>query len=148
MDIAKKDGAVGFNLSVIAGGKTGPALDASTCALQGFLINYRYRGGKPRIYWPFGVAADLQSPRLWNQAFIDAWTAGAQQFWNFLPSTQAGTNFDAHYSVHFYSGPLPNTDTGSYVPKNVPMLDQTPATHLVTNYSYNPVPANQKRRMQ
>jgi hypothetical protein len=52
------------------GSRGSGALPADICLLDSLQIARRYRGGHPRIYWPFGVQNDLADVQTWSDAFL------------------------------------------------------------------------------
>jgi hypothetical protein len=60
----------------------GPGLPngAAVAALTNFKVARRYRGGKPRLYVPFFVAADLRPGLTWSESALEAGTAGWAAF--------------------------------------------------------------------
>lgn len=87
-----------------AGTRSGQNLTINDCAVMNFQIARRYRGGKPRLYGPWGVAGDLADSNTWGGSFItaceDAWTA----FMAALVVDHAGTSFEVQQNVSYYSG--------------------------------------------
>jgi hypothetical protein len=122
---------------VWAGSKPGSYPTAGQSAEVATLINFviarRYRGGKPRIYLPIGVSAQLANPRQWQSTFKSAVTA---HWFNFITAVQshapAGASIDKQVSVSYHSGHA---------------LRPTPVIDDVLSASANLIPASQRRRM-
>jgi hypothetical protein len=78
-DISTATGAEGTHAptSAAAGTRAGTDLPASACLNLNFAVARRYRGGKPRVYLPYGTAADVASPQQWTSTFpplvVTAW---------------------------------------------------------------------------
>lgn len=71
-DLSSSTAATGSYSFSAAGARSGGKLPASACALVNFTIDRRYRGGKPRIYLPFGAETDLTNAQDWGSSFITA----------------------------------------------------------------------------
>lgn len=68
-DLTSSSGAVGSANPAITGTLAGAPMGASTCFVVSYTIGRRYRGGHPRGYWRFGVAADLLTPQQFSAGF-------------------------------------------------------------------------------
>jgi hypothetical protein len=104
---------------------TGPLAPGSAVVCQ-HLIDRRYRGGKPRSYFPLGIHTDLASTGLWAAAFI--------------------TNVDTQLGI-WISGALASgvgctianlVNVSYYGPPNIVITN--PVTHRVRNASTPRVP--------
>lgn len=127
------------SLQVVAGGSnqgtralsSGPA---SVCVLTNFKIARRYRGGKPRVYWPWGNSGDNSDPDTWSASFVTLCQNGI----NALVAALQGFSGSS-----FASPTLSNISywhAGS--PRTTPVVD--PVTAVVVN----PIPATQRRRLR
>ena len=76
MDLSDPAGAFAANATPIAGTRAGSPPPANATALMTFPVARRYRGGKPRLYWPFGAQADIATPQTWTTAFTGACHTG------------------------------------------------------------------------
>lgn len=63
VDLSSSTGSTGEAAGPLVGTRAGESLGADVCALMNFSIGRRYRGGKPRMYLPYGVADDLLTRR-------------------------------------------------------------------------------------
>src|SRR6516162_9032191 len=68
-DLSSASGFIGTNSTGAAGTRAQGEVPASACALLNIPVARRYRGGKPRVYWPFGSAPDISTPQTWSTAF-------------------------------------------------------------------------------
>jgi hypothetical protein len=75
-DLSSRTGAVGSATGFTTGSRLGPALPTSTAAVASWKVNYRWRGGHPRTYWPAGVQTDVESGHLWSAAAAAAFDTG------------------------------------------------------------------------
>lgn len=88
-----------------AGSRSGSPLPGGAAALQNFRIARRYRGGKPRAYWPFGTASDLTDQQDWNGTFLANWVTQWDLFIAAcLAIVEAGCSISAHVNVSLYKG--------------------------------------------
>lgn len=88
-----------------AGSRTGTVLPAGTCALINWTIQRRYRGGKPRSYWPAGTNTDVSTGQTWSGAFITACgTAAGTLVTNFSNTIAVWGTYVSHVNVSYYSG--------------------------------------------
>lgn len=128
----------------------GPYLPAETCALWNQQISRRYRGGKPRSYWPFGLSTDLASPQAWGSGAITDFEVGLNAYFGGIEGiTESGTIVGALCSVSYYSGfntTGPDLEGRYHYPPKVRSVAITP--DLVTLVAINPKPASQRRRQQ
>jgi len=87
-------------------GTRGPSnLTADTAALESLEIPRRYRGGHPRIYWPFGISSDLENAQTWSLTFVDAMAAALTTFYtDVMALTWSGGSITNRVNVSFYEG--------------------------------------------
>jgi len=71
-DLTNPTAPVGEAIVTHAGSRVGGTLPASTAALESSEILRRYRGGHPRVYWPFGSDDDLADSQTWTSGFVTA----------------------------------------------------------------------------
>jgi len=80
IDLSSPAGAAGTGGTTHVGTRTGNALPTSAAAVVGWKVNYRWRGGHFRTYWPMGVAADVLNGHLWVEASRAIFEAGNEGF--------------------------------------------------------------------
>lgn len=110
-DLTTPSSAFGSHAAANPGNMTGAPLSANACVLQNFTINRRYRGGKPRCYWPFGDSISLATPQTWTPAFIN--TVGSiltGYIGAITGSASGGTTVNNHVNISYYSGFTPVVD--------------------------------------
>src|SRR5579863_1766486 len=76
LDLSSPSGGSGVSLAGHAGTRTGEYLSGGTAVLCHQPIARRYRGGKPRTYWPFLTGADVATRQAWVSGSVVA-VAGA-----------------------------------------------------------------------
>lgn len=92
----------------VTGARTGAYLPAQTCVLVNFKIGRRYRGGKPRIYLPFGTVTDLSDPQqLTSAAATDMQTKVQTWLTGVLAATGGAITLDRQVSVSYYGAAAP-----------------------------------------
>jgi hypothetical protein len=134
--------------SSTAGTRGGPPLAAGTAVLMPLGISRRYRGGKPRVYWPFGGANDLTDATDWSGTFTTAVQSGVQNWRNaVLTVTSGGCSIDKWVNISQYHGftAVQNPVTGRW--KNVPTPRSVAiAPDDILTFHVGPKPASQRRR--
>jgi hypothetical protein len=134
------------------GSRAGALLPISTAALFTGKIARRYRGGKPRNYWPFGVDADLADSAHWTTAAQTAFNNAMAGFVNGLAGSSAGTaTIAALVNVSYFQGHFAVQNMVTKRWKNVPTLGPSPAyphTDMITSYAAQITLGTQRRRLR
>src|SRR5215831_3426461 len=68
VDLSSATGAGGSSNVVHVGSRPGTSLAGQVACVVSWHINLRYRGGHPRTYFVFGVAADIVNGHTWVDA--------------------------------------------------------------------------------
>jgi hypothetical protein len=105
IDLSSSTAAVGADATNVAGTRTGDGVPADAAVVVSHKISRRYRGGHPRNYWPFGVAADLDDAQKWGNTFISDANTKVDNFYggiNAVGWPSAGS-IDS-VSVSYYEG--------------------------------------------
>lgn len=129
------------------GTRSGTTIPASLAALEKLHVNRRYRGGHPRTYWPFGVAADQADAQTWDAGFLtDQATAFA--LWNsaILSLTPGSAATVGQVNVSYYKGFTVHTGVTGRA-RNVPTPRATPVIDRITDFSWPAGMASQRRRL-
>lgn len=69
-DLTSPTAAIGSHVATAVGSLIEPELPAATCTMTNHHIHRRYRGGKPRAYWPFGSQTRLADEQTWTAGWI------------------------------------------------------------------------------
>lgn len=147
-DLSSNTSGTGLDNTPHTGTRTGNPLPAQSCMLQNLQIVRRYRGGKPRRYWPFGVSGDLANPQGWTTTFINAGHSAIDGFFTSIFATPpTGTAIAAHVNVGYYHGFTSVTNPVTGRTKDVPNLLTAPHIDDVIGYKINPLVASQRRRI-
>lgn len=146
-DLSTTSGARGVNSFAVPGTRTGEPLSASTACVISETISRRYRGGKPRSYFPFGTAADLQSSKIWATAFLTAVQTGVDAYNTAVTGvTSGGTTIAGKINISYYSG-FTNVPYGTPTKyRRVATPRVTPLVDAITSSTPAPKPGNQRRR--
>lgn len=147
-DLTSATGAVGNSSGTSTGSRTGAALPGSTCLLLSLTITRRYRGGHPRIYWPFGVVTDLASEQTWTSAFTTAAIAAFNNFFNNINlNLWAGGGSVTQVNVGFYKGFTVHTGTTGRA-RNVSTVNPAgPTVDTIVSYVARTGVADQRKRL-
>lgn len=148
VDLSSSSGAVGSFLDGTTGTRTGHPLPASTSLLVNYHVNRRYRGGKPRSYFPFLVAEDLSDEQTWLAATLTAFTTA----WNAFVAAIVGAGWTgagslSHVNVSYYEGFASVQNPVTHRWKNLSTPRATPVVDAITAVAINPKPGSQRRRM-
>jgi hypothetical protein len=149
-DLTTSTGAFGSNATSTAGVRAGAILPASAAVLVNLGIARRYRGGKPRLYFPWGTGADLADAQSWAAGAVTNFTFAFQSWLNSLHGVViAGTTIVAPCSISQYHGftlvtnPITGRGRNVSTPRAVAI-----APDVVTTFAVNPKVGSQRRRYQ
>lgn len=146
-DLSTATGAVASGTTTNAGSRAGGAIAPGTALMLQFLIARRYRGGKPKIFLPLGVSADITAGGVWAPALLASSTTGWSAFITSIVAagwTAAGTI--TQVAVSYYAGFSVVTNPISHRARNVPTLRGTPTVDTVTGVNSETELASQRRR--
>lgn len=148
-DLSSPTAGVGETAELTTGTASGGELPASVCALMNLVISRRYRGGKPRVYWPFGTASNLDTDGLWDTGPL----AGFQEAVQLLVDdvfaiSGGGFSISNLVSVSNYAGFTPVTNPITGRTRDVPTVRSAAiAPDIAGSFSFNKVPGSQRRRL-
>jgi len=145
-DLGTATGFVGTSTTTRVGTRVGTANPAQVCAIVDYKIGRRYRGGKPRGYWPFGVEADIQGTNQWSSTFLTACNSGMNTAIANMISSSSGLTITNQASVSYYSGFTTYNGSGGR-PKVRATLRPTPLVDVVSARTTNPFLGTQRRRV-
>jgi hypothetical protein len=147
-DLTSQSASDSIASTVHAGTRTGSFIPAGCCLLTNFHIARRYRGGKPKMFWPFGVQSDLQDGQTWDTAFQTLCTNQINDFFTAVFGASSGTTtITGLYSIGYYHKfqyTQPDPVTGRI--KLKPTALATPYTDPVITVTVNPKVSYQRRR--
>lgn len=150
-DLTSSTSGMGSHTASTAGTRGSGQLTGAVCALLSCQINRRYRGGKPRMYFPFGVPADIQSRQTWEPSFVTAMdTQMAAFIADVLAISVSGCVLGQFVSISYYEGIIvtpPNPITGRV--RTIPKPRTAAiAPDPIVSFGFNPNYASQRRRNQ
>jgi hypothetical protein len=147
-DLTSPTSAFGSAPFTAVGTRTGGILPASTCVLVNLPISRRYRGGKPRAYFPWGTATDLLTPQQWVAASVTNFTFALQSFLTAVVGHTEGTTVVGDVvNISYYEGftvvtnPITGRARNVAKPRTVAI-----APDPVLDFTINTKPGNQRRR--
>jgi hypothetical protein len=128
------------------GTRAGGGLPAQVCALENLLIGRRYRGGKPRIYWPFGTETDVQTVDTWFPASVTSFNNALAAFRaGIKAAAPAAMGTPVMVNVSYYAGFTNFVGvTGRSRPRST--VRAVPLVDIVSDTSINGHLATQRRR--
>ena len=147
-DLANRTTPMGVHIGAVAGSRAGTQQPVNCTALLNKSVSRAYRGGKPKMFLPYGTDADIISPSQWSTGFRtaldNAWTA----FIAALSGQTIGSiTLGSEGAVSFYGPPtIPNTGRGRS--KTVSTQRAVPLVQTVTGHSTSPIFGSQRRRLR
>jgi hypothetical protein len=120
---------------------------SDACLLESLHVNRRYRGGHPRLYWPFGVQGDLESGQHWSEGFLTTAGSDLSDWWTALNAlTWSGGSIIGRVNVSYYSGfTVHDGVTGRA--RNVSTPRSSAVVDTVVSSVVQPGIASQRRRL-
>lgn len=105
LDIASDSGLSGQWTGTETGGRSGTPLPAQVATNVEFNIARRYRGGKPRMFWPPSVTGDLANPSNYDGTFLAGIGSATSAFFATIAGLSIGAMGTlAHVNLSYYSG--------------------------------------------
>lgn len=146
-DLSSSTGNVGTDTTAVAGTRASAPLSADVCALESCKVNRRYRGGHPRMYWPFGVESDLGDVQTWHNSFVADLNAALFAY----ESDVAGEigsilGGSEHVNVSFYEGFVVHTGTTGRA-HNISTVRSTPVVDVIVDHHVPLGLAVQRKRL-
>jgi hypothetical protein len=115
--------------------------------LVNYVIGRRYRGGKPRSYFPWGTVADLQGRQNWTAGFLtNVNTNLATAFAAMIGANAGSTVVTAHVNVSYYLGSKVVIDPITGRAHNVSIARDVPVVDTIDSFKTSPTVASQRRR--
>ena len=149
VDLSSPTAGVGTASVSHTGTRSGSAPLLNTCATLNYEIARRYRGGKPRGFWRFGVNGDLATENTWDATIIAAVEA---DFASFIAACAAagwsGAGTIGQVNVSYFEGFTTHTGTTGRV-SNIPKPRVGgPITDPITGYVMDAYLGTQRRRIR
>lgn len=146
-DLNTNTGAVGVDATQHAGTRMGGVLAPGTALMIQYLIARRYRGGKPKSFFPFGVSSDIAAGGGWAGAITTPAATAIVAFYSDVAGLGwTGSGTLSHTNVSYYSGFTVVTNPITHRARNVPTPRGAPVIDQVIAYAVEPGIASQRRR--
>jgi len=146
LDIATDAGLSGQWTGSDAGSRSGDILPAQTAMNVEYGIARRYRGGKPRAFFPLGVITDLSTSNAWAGSFLTATTTAVEAFFTAIAALDVGSMGTlAHVNLSYYKG-FTNITNSSGRERAVPTYRATALHDVITGYFPKSILGSQRRR--
>lgn len=149
-DLNSDTGAQGIYAVQHTGTRTGVFLPSGVAVVSAYQIARRYRGGKPRSYWPFGTDTDLANASLFASASVTEFQDGISAYIAGVSGITEGTTVvGPHLNVSYYGPPnviVTNPVTGRA--RTVSTKRVTPLQDVILTQTVDQIPGSQRRRYQ
>ena len=147
-DLANPTNPYGTDTTEVTGTRSGTAPPNNVTALIYFGLNRVYRGSKPKVWYPFGVDADFNSPTQWSSTFTeDLATAFAAYVAELDGGTAGPITIGGQVGVSYYGPPtIPNTGPGRS--KTMSTLRDPPVVTAVDAVTVSTIFGSQRRRLR
>lgn len=149
-DLTSSSAAIGTNSTTSTGTLSGSPLTAETAVLVNYVIARRYRGGKPRTYWPIGQPSNLTTAERWSGAAVTAFQTAFNAISTGLAAVtfSGGGTLNSQVNVSYYQGftSYQNPVTNRWI--NAPKVRTTPVIDNITSSVVSAIPGSQRRRMR
>lgn len=132
-----------------SGARGGAALSINDCAVLNFPIARRYRGGKPRMYVPWGVDGDIAAgSNSWTSAFISAATTAWEDFQSAFSATEGSTTITNQCNISYYHGFASVQNPITLRWKNLPTPRAAAVDDAIVAVACSPFVGSQRRRVR
>jgi hypothetical protein len=146
LDIATDSGASATVAVSHAGGGSSDAPTANTAINVEFGIARRYRGGKPRMFFPAAAASELADNAHWSAGFQSSFNTAVAAFFTAIEALTVGSMGTlAHVNLSYYSG-FKNVTNSSGRTRAAPTYRDVAALDTITGYATKAVVGSQRRR--
>jgi len=146
LDIASYAGSSGAWDGSTAGLRDGPTLPKQIAFNLQYLISRRYRGGKPKGYWPFGINSDQADPATFSSGLVSAVGTAFPAFVTALASIVEGTTAIGGHVNLSYKHLFTNVANSSGREHAVPTYRATALHDDITGYRGHAEMSSQRRR--
>jgi hypothetical protein len=130
------------------GTRAGVACPANAAVQVNFQINNRYRGGKPRGFWPGGISTDLQDAQHWSNTYAGLYQTAFNNLVTAIVGAAVTPALLSQTAVHWFKGHTPNPNPTVWGPINVPTQLLTPTTDDVVVGSVMQLIGSQRGRLR
>jgi hypothetical protein len=146
VDLANPGTPPGINIATTAGSRSGSQTPISVCLNLGFTPNRRYRGSKPKAFFPWGVEADLGSTNEWGPTFLAEIDTAWANFIDEIASTSVGgVVLGTQVAVSYFEGKHANPNPNGRL-QQVPTPRGTPLVMQIVAIGAKQFIGSQRRR--
>jgi len=146
-DLSSTSGGSGTHTHTTAGTLNGNPLPAGNCMLASLSIPRRYRGGKPRTYFPVGDGNQINNPQQWKSTFVTNFQASlAALITDIAAIASGGCTLTTLCNISYYSGFTSVQDPVTHRWRNIPTKRATPLVDTASAWTAETVVASQRRR--
>lgn len=146
-DLSSASGAVGSDSFSSTGSRAGSGLPKGVCAVSVMSIARRYRGGKPKTFYPMGTASDVSGTGQWTGGALSAFnTAVGNFFGDMVLAGWSGAGTITNVNVSYYQGFTVVTNPITHRARNVPTLRGAPVVDTVLAQGIDANIGSQRRR--
>lgn len=146
LDIATDSGASGVWNTGSDGSRGDSPLPAQVAFIMKYNIGRRYRGGKPKGYFPWGIQSDQLNQAEWTTTLT---AAALTNFTAFIAAVVAlsepSINMQNHVNLSYYQG-FKNITNSSGRERAAPTYRTTAKHDVITGYSFDQRMGSQRRR--
>lgn len=133
-DLTSSTAAAASLGTAIVGSNAETAVPASACTLISHEISRRYRGGHPRVYWPFGGVQSMHDGQSWTTGYVGATSTNIDAFMTGIKLlTWTGATIADIVNVSFFEGFHTFTGPTGRV-RNIPTVRVAPIVDIVTGF--------------
>jgi len=147
-DLSSVTGGQGEDLGITNGTYSSTDLTAGTALLVNMHIQRRYRGGKPRSYFPLGGGSALTTQSLWDSTFLSNVQAALDAIRADIAVTASGgCSLADVVNVSYYKGFVSAQNPVTLRWRNIPLVRTgSIPVDAATSWVANPKPSSQRRR--
>lgn len=130
-DLSSHTAAYAQDNSTTPGSAAGSAAPANAAVQINYLINNRYRGGKPRGFWPGGLVTQFQDAQHWQSSFVTSYQTAINNLIVAVIATVGPPTITGQCAVHYFKGHVANPNPTTWSAVNVPAPLAIPTTDRV-----------------
>lgn len=146
LDIASDHGFSGQWTGSHAGTNAGPALTAQNAVNVEFGIARRYRGGKPRMFFPSASKDETVDPGHWESLFVGSMNTAVANWFTAIEALSIGSMGTLqHVNLSYYQG-YTNVEIPGRRATSIPTYRSVAKSDPVTSYITKPLIGSQRRR--
>lgn len=146
LDLTTDTGNSGTWTGTHTGALTGSTIPSQVAVNCEFGIARRYRGGKPRMYWPSGDETTLHDLAHWTSTYVTNMTAAVEAFFTAVQALSVGSlGVLTHVNLSYYKG-FTNVTNSSGRTRAAPNYRTAALLDTITSYNVKAECSSQRRR--